>query len=99
MKNVYNGKVFGYNFSDILRAQQGGRLNKVVDRSPEAEQKYKENRKKEIESDMAKFQIGVDKETAERYSITIPDNYTFDPRFNGYRSINKIMNDEALKNK
>jgi hypothetical protein len=64
-------KIFGYEWDDIRRAQQRerGALSKPMPPYDPAK------RKAQIESDMKKFKINVDKATAEALNITIPEGY------------------------
>jgi hypothetical protein len=67
--------IFGYEFSDIQRAQAGGSLCRESDRLrpvvPEAH-------KAQIERDVARFRISVTASVVSQYAIALPAGYHLD---------------------
>ena len=62
-------KIFGYDFQDILRGQQGGKLSKPL---PPVDVDKKAS---EIQRDIDKFKIPVGAILVKKYGIKLPQGY------------------------
>ena len=70
-----SAKIFGYEWEQIQRAQQGDKTalgGYIVNRDTPEEMKRK------LESEMARFGLHVNKDVADAYNVTIPASYKLD---------------------